>query len=40
MQFLLGGMYIPITFIVIEARAEGVSNYTASYLVPILNAAR
>jgi len=33
-----GGMFIPITFIVVEARAKGMSPRLADYLVPILNA--
>jgi len=36
----LGGMFVPLTFIVIEARAHGFSEDLANYLVPILNAAR
>lgn len=33
-------MFIPITFIVVEARSHGMSDRLANYLVPILNAAR
>jgi len=36
---LTGGMFIPLTYIVVEARAQGMSQNLASYLVPILNAA-
>jgi predicted MFS family arabinose efflux permease len=36
---LSGGMFIPITFIVVEARAQGMSARLANYLVPVLNAA-
>jgi hypothetical protein len=35
-----GGMFIPFTFIVVEARAHGMSTRLANYLVPILNGAR
>ena len=34
------GMFIPFTFIVVEAQAKGMSPYMANYLVPILNGAR
>lgn len=33
-------MFIPVTFIVEKARAEGMSEHLLNYLVPILNAAR
>jgi hypothetical protein len=33
-------MYIPFTFIVVEARLNGMSLRLADYLVPILNGAR
>ncbi|KAG8527857.1 uncharacterized protein KY384_006773 [Bacidia gigantensis] len=33
------GMFIPFTFIVVEALAHGMSNRMANYLVPILNGA-
>ncbi|KAL1971168.1 hypothetical protein VTN77DRAFT_120 [Rasamsonia byssochlamydoides] len=33
-------MFIPLTFIVVEARAHGMSTRLANYLVPILNGAR
>ena len=33
-------MFIPFTFIVVEARSHGMSDYLANYLVPILNGAR
>jgi len=33
-------MFIPFTFIVVEARAHGMSTTLANYLVPILNGAR
>jgi len=35
-----GGMFLPLTFIVVEAHAHGMSQRLANYLVPILNAAR
>ncbi|KAI1372124.1 MFS general substrate transporter [Hypoxylon crocopeplum] len=37
--FFYWGMFIPITFIVVEARAQGMSSHLADYLVPILNGA-
>ncbi|MCJ1382992.1 hypothetical protein MMC17_006105 [Xylographa soralifera] len=37
--FYYWGMFIPFTFIVVEARSHGMSNYLANYLVPILNGA-
>ena len=37
---LAGGMFIPFTFIVSEARSHGMSGRLANYLVPILNGAR
>lgn len=37
--FFYWGMFIPITFIVVEARAQGMSGHLADYLVPILNGA-
>ena len=37
---LAGGMFIPVTFIVEEARFHGMSDRLANYLVPILNGAR
>jgi MFS family permease len=33
-------MFTPFTFIVVEARTHGMSQYLANYLVPILNGAR
>jgi hypothetical protein len=33
-------MFIPFTFIVVEARSHGMSPHLANYLVPILNGAR
>lgn len=33
-------MFIPLTFIVVKARAHGMSETLANYLVPILNGAR
>ena len=33
-------MFIPFTFIVVEARSHGMSQRLANYLVPILNGAR
>ncbi|KAL9619597.1 MAG: hypothetical protein Q9160_005784 [Pyrenula sp. 1 TL-2023] len=36
---LLGGMFIPFTFIVVSARTHGMSSRLADYLVPILNGA-
>lgn len=37
---IAGGMFIPFTFIVVEAQSHGMSNRLANYLVPILNGAR
>ncbi|KAF4869735.1 hypothetical protein COL154_011127 [Colletotrichum chrysophilum] len=37
--FFYWGMFIPITFIVVEARAGGMSEGLSQYLVPILNGA-
>ena len=37
---IIGGMFIPFTFIVVEAQSHGMSSRLANYLVPILNAAR
>ncbi len=37
---VIGGMFIPFTFIVVEARSHGMSQRLAPYLVPILNGAR
>ena len=37
---VIGGMFIPFTFIVVEAQSHGMSPRLANYLVPILNAAR
>lgn len=37
---IIGGMFIPFTFIVVEAQSHGMSLRLANYLVPILNAAR
>ncbi|MCJ1262325.1 hypothetical protein MMC22_002195 [Lobaria immixta] len=37
--FFFWGMFIPFTFIVVQARSHGMSEYLADYLVPILNAA-
>ena len=37
---VIGGMFIPFTFIVVEAQSHGMSLRLANYLVPILNAAR
>ena len=34
-----GGMFVPLTYIVVEAESHGMSNRLANYLVPILNAA-
>ncbi|EGD90625.2 hypothetical protein H113_02094 [Trichophyton rubrum MR1459] len=36
----LGGMFLPVTYIVVAARKNGMSQYMANYMVPILNAAR
>lgn len=33
-------MFIPFTFIIVEARSHGMSQELAYYLVPILNGAR
>lgn len=33
-------MFVPFTFIVVEAQSHGMSLRLANYLVPILNAAR
>ncbi|KLU88055.1 riboflavin transporter MCH5 [Magnaporthiopsis poae ATCC 64411] len=37
--FFYWGMFIPITFLVVEAQARGVSRSLVAYLVPIMNAA-
>jgi predicted MFS family arabinose efflux permease len=37
--FFYWGMFIPFTYIVVEARAHGMSTRLANYLVPILNGA-
>ncbi|KAB5566226.1 major facilitator superfamily transporter [Coniochaeta sp. 2T2.1] len=37
--FFYWGMFIPMTFIVVEARTQGMSDHLANYLVPILNGA-
>lgn len=37
--FFYWGMFTPFTFIVVEARTHGMSQYLANYLVPILNGA-
>ncbi|KAL1974653.1 hypothetical protein VTN31DRAFT_4857 [Thermomyces dupontii] len=37
--FFYWGMFIPLTFIVVKARAHGMSATLANYLVPILNGA-
>ncbi|KAH6884205.1 major facilitator superfamily domain-containing protein [Thelonectria olida] len=37
--FFYWGMFIPLTFIVVEARANGFPVHLLEYLVPILNAA-
>ena len=37
---VIGGMFIPFTFIVVEAQSHGMSSRLANYLVPVLNAAR
>lgn len=37
--FFYWGMFIPFTFIVVEARSHGMSDRMANYLVPILNGA-
>lgn len=34
------GIFIPIDYVVVEARASGMGNGILQYLVPILNAAR
>lgn len=36
----IGGMFIPLTFLVVEAESHGMSRRLADYLVPILNGAR
>lgn len=38
--FFYWGMFVPFTFIVVEALAGGMSENLANYLVPILNGAR
>lgn len=38
--FFYWGMFIPIIFIVSEARFRGMSEHMANYLVPIMNATR
>ena len=37
---VIGGMFVPFTFIVVEAQSHGMSSRLANYLVPILNGAR
>lgn len=37
--FFYWGMFIPFTFIVLEARSHGMSDRLANYIVPILNGA-
>ncbi|KAF6227087.1 hypothetical protein HO133_008528 [Letharia lupina] len=37
--FFYWGMFVPFTFIVVEAQSHGMSLRLANYLVPILNAA-
>ncbi|KAK4676345.1 hypothetical protein QC764_510550 [Podospora pseudoanserina] len=37
--FFYWGMFVPFTFIVVEALAGGMSEHLANYLVPILNGA-
>ncbi|KAF2420219.1 MFS general substrate transporter [Tothia fuscella] len=37
--FFYWGMFIPLTFLVVKARAQGGSNKTTEYLVPLLNGA-
>ena len=32
------GMFLPFTFIILSAEHDGMSNYLANYLIPILNA--
>ncbi len=34
------GIFIPINYIVVQARAAGMGSYPAEYLVPIQNGAR
>ena len=34
------GMFLPFTFIILEAQREGMSHRLAAYLVPILNAGK
>ncbi|EFE32820.1 uncharacterized protein ARB_00278 [Trichophyton benhamiae CBS 112371] len=36
----IGGMFLPVTYIVVAARKNGMSQHMANYMVPILNAAR
>lgn len=33
------GAFLPFTFIIVQAKAEGMSTRLADYLVPIINAA-
>ncbi|EZF25666.1 hypothetical protein H112_02090 [Trichophyton rubrum D6] len=37
--FYYWGMFLPVTYIVVAARKNGMSQYMANYMVPILNAA-
>ncbi|KAF3483909.1 monocarboxylate permease-like protein [Arthroderma uncinatum] len=37
--FYYWGMFLPVTYIVVAARKEGMSQNLANYMVPILNAA-
>lgn len=38
--FVYFGSFLPFNFIIVQARASGMSDNLASYLVPIVNASR
>jgi MFS family permease len=38
--FIYFGAFLPFTFIIVQAKTTGMSENLASYLVPIINAAR
>jgi hypothetical protein len=38
--FFFFGMFLPFTYIILQAQADGMSENLSNYLIPILNAAR
>jgi MFS family permease len=38
--FFFFGMFLPFTYIILQAQADGMSANLSNYLIPILNAAR